>query len=558
MGTKYKGKIMNKYLKTVLVIVVLSCMYISNLSTATASTGGYPLTDNREIYQQDNLNGDVTHLYITVLKKKSKKKEHIVTFKEVNAYRPNSGKKKVSANIIIQEGTKEGPLNIYTGKGKIEVRGTAAAEATQKSYKISLSKKTNPWEGLKVINLNKHNWDLTRVRNKLSFDLFRAIPDYTSLRTRFVVLHIKDMTANIADYQFHDYGLFTMIEQADKSFLKVHKLDPDGVLYKAENFEFYRYAEQLKNVKDPGYDVKQFQQVLEIKSAKDHGKLLRMLDDVNNEKLSIDAVVAKHFNLDNLLTWLAVNLLLGNIDANAQDFFLYSPSHSDLWYFLPWDYDGAWNIYEQTDCVFPIPKYRKGLSNYWGMVLINRMFREPHYLEALKDKVASLSKLVTKQRVQTLLNKYYPIVSEMVRRNPDVSELPAKVSAFNIEYRRLADIPEENRQAFYKNLSIPMPFFLGEPELRNKKYTFVWDASYSLLKEPLTYQFQLSQSPQFSSVLIQKDLKGIEITINNPGKGTYYWRVMVHDSKGNSQLAFDTYEDGKGKSYFGVKKFSIQ
>ena len=131
--------------------------------------------------------------------------------------------------------------------------------------------------------------------------------------------------------------------------MRIRGLDIDAHLYKAEFFEFHRSPDHLKNQYDPGYNEDVFQQILGIRGKPDHRKLLSMLDYVNNFNLHINRVIAEHFNRDNLLTWLAVNILFENVDTRTQNYFLYSPLDSNTWYFLPWDYDGAWGFYEQTD-----------------------------------------------------------------------------------------------------------------------------------------------------------------------------------------------------------------
>lgn len=84
-----------------------------------------------------------------------------------------------------------------------------------------------------------------RFRNKLAYDLIRGIPQMVGLRTQFVHLYVKDNTEE-SDGKFEDYGIYTQVEQLNKTALKSHGLDSNGQLYKINSFEFYRYEDIIK------------------------------------------------------------------------------------------------------------------------------------------------------------------------------------------------------------------------------------------------------------------------------------------------------------------------
>ena len=150
------------------------------------------------------------------------------------------------------------------------------------------------------------------------------IPDMISLRTQFVHLYVKDMTDG-GSGEFEDYGLYTQVEQLNKRALKSHGLDNNGQLYKVNYFEFYRYPDVIRLKSDADYDVEAFEEMLEIKGNDDHSKLIEMLDDVNDYSVSIDDIMDKWFCEDNLFSWLAFHILMGNIDTQSRNVFLYSP-----------------------------------------------------------------------------------------------------------------------------------------------------------------------------------------------------------------------------------------
>ncbi len=293
-----------------------------------------PFQDNEELYKSDDP-ASVVYMYITVRKgNPSDNTDH--TWAEVNSYSkwlnglPSDivvGK----AEVILQIGDESGPLPGEVGYAEtvpnatIQIRGNSTSAKPTKNFKIEFLPGAGEWRGQTTLDLNKHLFDDVRVRNKLAFDLLKQIPNMTSLRTQFVRLFVKDETTDPPKTTFVDYGLFTQIEQPNKRFLRNHLLDADGQLYKATFFEFFRYPDQIRLADDPLYDRSAFSKILEIKGNKDHTKLIQMLDAVNNYSIPIEQTFEKYFNADNYFTWLAFNILMGNVDTQAQNFYLYSP-----------------------------------------------------------------------------------------------------------------------------------------------------------------------------------------------------------------------------------------
>lgn len=519
------------------------------------------IEEDKRIYERDQ-DDALKALYVTVLPPKGDNKKGLSWYglnRNTDRY---SGDK---LNVIMQEGASDGsgPKSGMFGygadhaNGSISLRGNTARYASQKSYKIKLFDEAGLWQDQRSINLNKHSADLSRLRNKLSFDLFETIPNFTSLRTGFVHLYVKDLSEGGSQQTFQDYGLYTQIEQPNEKFLKSHWLDPYGQLYKVTFFEFQRYPEQIKLQSDPAYDKKAFESILEIKGREDHEKLIRMLDDVNNMTIPIDQVIEKHFDLDNYLTWLAVNILTDNMDTDANNFYLYSPLNSEKWYFLPWDYDGGWGLQRNLKSISP---YQSGISNYWGSTLHNRFFRSTEHVELLKKKIEDISKnYINKNTVEQQLAKYKNVVEPFAKRSPDVQYLPGKLSELSQDYERIVSTPETGYKLFLEDLEKPKPFYMDEvDEQEGGAYRFSWDISFDLQGDDLTYDWMLATDPNFANIVAQKkELAQNNVTIPKLSPNIYYWKVVARDSKGHSQISFDSFEDEEGTPYYGVRKFEV-
>lgn len=451
-----------------------------NLSVVNTMT-----IDDKRIYERDD-DFSIKTLYATVLPDSEKPNLDWYSLNRITERYSEE-----NLRIILQEGLPNGagPTNGMFGYGtteanaKISLRGNTSRSRPQKSYKIDLLDSAGTWNDQGTLNLNKHYNDLTKVRNKLSFDLMEEIPNLSSLRTQFVHLYVKDTTAGSTLYE--DYGLYTHIEQPNKKFLRNHLFDPNGYLYKVTFFEFDRYPDQLKLETDPTYDKQQFETILEIKGREEHDKLIQMLNDLNNYDIPINDVIDHHFDEENLLTWAAVNILMDNMDTNSNNYFLYSPLNIDTWLILPWDYDDGWNLGRKSSYFRP---YQAGLSVYWPNALLNRYFRQQENVDKLTAKIEELyASSINEQTVAQQLEKYKATES-FISRMPDVQYLSDKVTNLQQEYAEIIATPKQARDRYYEDLQKPKPFFLHQNvDFENAEHIFSWDPSFDLQGDTITY-----------------------------------------------------------------------
>ncbi len=529
-------------------------------ASAPVVTVSDKFVEDKRIYARDD-DLSVETLYLTILPDADREGSP-VTWYGINRIQEQTEEEQLE--VIVQAGAPDGsgPQSGMFGygareaNGRIGVRGNTSRYASQKSYSIKLYESAGLWRDQKRINLNKHPYDFVRIRNKLSFDFMESLPDIGSLRTQFVHVYVKDLSEGQTDGGYVDYGLYTHVEQPNKTYLKNHWLDPNGYLYKAVNFEFLRYPDELKSENDPAYDAAVFESRLEIRGREEHAKLLQMLDDVNNLSIPIEEVMDKHFDLDNYLTWMALNILMDNIDTSSQNFLLYSPLNSDKWFFLPWDYDGAWEWnHGQED---PREPYRSGISNYWGSVLHNRFFRTQQHVDMLKNKMDELYQIMNSESVSRKVEDYRKVVYPFLIRSPDLEYLPLPVEKLDAEFRYLSQVPLQSMKRFEEDLQKPRPVFLDSPVYAGGYWEFQWDHSFDLQGDDLTYDWALAKDPQFVEIVEErKGLKEVKTKIGGLSSGTYYWRVIIHDGHGHSQTAFDNFSDEFGNVYFGIGQIEV-
>ncbi len=522
------------------------------------------ISDIPELYE-DNGDSYVT-MYLTVRRgNETEGTDH--SWREVNNhsvyYYEENDIDRYKIEGLLQVGDESGPLPGLLGYGKtvpnatVQIRGQSSSTSSQKNYKIEIKPNQGSWNGQTTIALNKHVYDGLRFRNKLGFDLLSGIDELMSLRTTFVHLYVNDLTDEESD-GFRDYGLYTQVEQLNKTALKTHGLDKTGHLYKVNYFEFYRYEDAIKLATDPDYDVKKFETYLEIKGSTDHTKLIDMLNDVNDYTIPIEDVIEKHFDMENLTYWLAFNLLTGNADTQSRNVYLYSAQNEKTWYLYPWDLDGMFRFDEnQLMNISDFNSWQQGISNYWGNVLFRRCLQSSKFREQLDFAVNDLKDYLSKERLSGMISKYRKVTEHFAYSEPDVTYMKTTKEAYDEIASNLPNLVD-TYYGFYKDsLQKPMPFFIGTPTIQNGKINVSWDASYDLQEEDLSYTARLSRNPDGTDVVEEYTGKWNGATFDLHSSGQYFIKVSVSDESGNTQDAFDIYDAGENGKYYGVICFYI-
>lgn len=449
----------------------------------------------------------------------------------------------------------------------LRLRGSSSRYEDLKSYRIKLDSKKDLWRGERNLQLNKHLSDLTRVRNKLSFDLMTTIPNLPSLRTQFVHFFIDD----------EDYGLYTHVERVGKEYLIRRKWDKDSNIYKAEDFDFTMNDALLIDGEGKPLDESAFETILEIKRGDDARNLIDMIKAVSDEKNDFKRdVLDKYFNLNNFLTWEAVNILMGNTDVTTYNFYLLNPKDSDTFYFLPWDFDSTWGYDWQPTIVegnFVPAKRYQGPHNLWATAFGKRFLSQPGALELLNEAVKEIKeKYLTPSIIKRYTDSYYNLVFPLISTYPDIDYLDtnqdteAKMFAeYNEVYEGLVEAVQRNYDRFLKEQNSPMPFHIDTPYLEGTDIVFTWEDAVDLQNDNVTYDLEISDSPEFKSNNIKfsmKDLKNNTFTTQwMLPHGVYYYRVIARDTSNpreNWQLAFEEYYDSKTDfTAYGVVRFKI-
>ena len=461
------------------------------------------------------------------------------------------------------------PDDGLVSNAEIRQRGATSRNAPQKSFRVKLDSSDALWNGERRLQLIKSFNDVSRIRNKLSYDLFTEIPNLPSMRTQFIDLSIEDQGS------VEEYGLYTQVEYFGKEYLQRRGWDKDSGVYKAESFYFKNDPAFALDAQGEPLDEDAFEALMEIKRGDDHTQFVAMLEDLNNPSLDFTTqVFNKYFNKDNYLTWLAVNVLLANDDTNFHNYYLYNPKGSEKFYMVPWDYDLSLGASFDTNYMTreDKPRWTQSHTNWWGQELHQQFLRQPGNLELLKQAALEIkNKYLTQAKLQQKASSYYDVVFPLISSSPDFDNLyvpggtdPERVASYNQIFNSLSGKVEQNYQRFLEHLGDPMPFMLYKPELGdNGVIKFSWAQSETLTNAGIQYDLEVSTTPTFDSGTIVETIKQLSDTEHTltwtHATGSYYYRVIARDASAPTefwQIGYNPITLDSGKEIYGVIAFT--
>lgn len=212
----------------------------------------------------------------------------------------------------------------------------------KKSLKLELDEfRSQKWDGLKAVHLNNSWGDPTMMREKVILDFCRDAGVYAP-RANYAQVFINDTL----------WGLYSLIEHVDKTFLKSHLGTNDGNLFKAvddfravppqdevlSDFRWFGTAESLYHAR---YELKT------DGSLTAWPQLVALLDAVNND-LDPASAIPRYANIESLSRAFATDLLFGNLDSycgSGRNFYIYFHKTTGIMSWIMWDVGLGFGIY---------------------------------------------------------------------------------------------------------------------------------------------------------------------------------------------------------------------
>ena len=436
-------------------------------------------------------------------------------------------------------------------------RGESVRLAPQKSYRVKLDSKKTLWRRERRLQLNKHPYDASRIRNKLAFDLMQGISHLQSLRTQFVNVWINDGDGPV------DYGLFTHVEHVGREYVRNRGINKDDNIYKVEFINFSKDDLKKLRVDTDGkpLDKREFESRLEIKRGKNHHAVYKMVKAVSDYDQPFEDVFNRFFDANNVITWVTTNFLILQRDAVRRNFYLHNPVNTEKFYILPWDYDRSFEPEKiPKDSFDTFELFRRltyGYSRGTFSVFLNRYYRMDGIHNAILAKANELrAESLSDARIDSLVDSLSEVVSPFRSRLPD-APISKNVAMDKKLFSRLVGYAHTQLQWQF---GIPLPPTLNEPLVDSENVTLSWKPAHDVTQSgPVTYDIYISSSvdfdenrPEFAAEGILGEKKTILRSELPPGN--LYVRLVARSSvhpERNWQTADNRLRDS-GRNYLGM------
>ena len=275
---------------------------------------------------------------------------------------------------------------------KIRYRGLTSRDAPKKSYKINF-KSSNRHNGRDKINLKAEYYDKSMMREYLSFQLLTEVGLHAS-QTRFVHLRLNN--------EF--IGVYLDVENIDEFFLRDHRMNENGNLYKAagqnsctltwlgDKADDYMALYEKKTNESEGWD--------------DFIDFIFWINFSSDEEFVSE--IESKLNLELYFEWIAVNHIVENFDVYHKNYYLFHDLERDIWEVIPYDYDYAFGHGEPPDFVIDNP-----LSIGKRNVLFRRVYDTPQLRNRMKTAVIkNLNSLFSTDRILPAIDSTYFYIQE--------------------------------------------------------------------------------------------------------------------------------------------------
>lgn len=244
------------------------------------------------------------------------------------AYKPLD--QKMAASVTIN-GT------VYDSCG-VQFKGNSSynAPGNKKPFKIDFNEYVSgqKFDGLKVINLNNAMKDPTLMREKIFYDFMRRM-GFTAPRATYAKLYLNGQY----------WGLYTLVEQVNKTFLENRFFNDAGNLFKGDP----QGSLQWFGPADSSYYSK-----YELKTNEDSnywGDLKNLINKINNTpSLQFYDSLEKMLNTQSVINSWAANIIYSNLDSyqgSGHNYYVYHNTQSNKFDWITWDCNETFGNFTQ-------------------------------------------------------------------------------------------------------------------------------------------------------------------------------------------------------------------
>jgi len=183
-------------------------------------------------------------------------------------------------------------------------------------------------DGLRKLNLNNSTGDPSLHRDPVAYRMMRKM-GVPAPRTSFTELYVNGDL----------WGVYQFVEQVDKEFLDLNYASDKGNLFK--NLGWSK-LENIGNTPDPYKEIFSLKTNTDEDDWSDFISFVQFLNDSDNATFKDG--IENHFNVDQFLRVLAVDVALNNWDSyleHGRNYYMYQDKASGVFNWIPWDYNFA-------------------------------------------------------------------------------------------------------------------------------------------------------------------------------------------------------------------------
>ncbi|HKB40100.1 MAG TPA: CotH kinase family protein [Gemmataceae bacterium] len=264
-------------------------------------------------------------------------------------------------------------------------------------------------------------------------------------------------------------GFQLLIEQPNRSFLRHNDLRTDGNLYKCQWF-----GRDLVS----GHEKKNH-------THEGHDDLVALVDRLNKTRGDEQwAVIKKHFDVEQVVNYFAVNMVLSHWDGYFNNYFTYHDVRSSgKWTMYPWDQDKTWGFHDgirgyevffDMPLTFgmagdvppgwpkdqPPPGFFGGGPIWWrpGGYFSKPLFANPTFRKLFLARTKELLEKVYTEEV------FFPLIKAMGERLED--EVKVRAELRREDPKAAVDHLRRNLDSLREHLQKRRKFLLGQDELK--------------------------------------------------------------------------------------------
>jgi len=311
---------------------------------------------------------------------------------------------------LVFDGDEVGEIGVRL-KGNSSFSSVERSGGSRYSLKLDFDRVTPDLtlHGIKKLNLSNGFKDPTLLRERIAYSMFQSM-GVPAGRTAHANVWINGELL----------GLYTMVQQVDKTFLREYFDDDEGDLYKPELQSgglLYR-GSQIESYPDLALKTNE--------STSDHSAFLHFVDLLNNTADGeLEAALAQVLDVDAFLRYLAVSTALTNLDSYqgmGHNYYLYFDPSTGLATIIPWDLNeafGGFTCNRPPDAMFTFPLDEPTCGLISDRPLIARVLSVASYRTAYEAYLRQVTdELLDAETFAQTIDVLAPLIHDSVAADP--------------------------------------------------------------------------------------------------------------------------------------------